>query len=322
LRGAAMQQSKSAASLVSSRPHTEASLTRSGTAFGGSRVGLGGSRGSRSMCGSQVLSQKSSAPSFSFGSAPSRLTFTGAAARGDQTLQASVSSGGAVSPGPIYNPSPASKWMGDAPTPKFGTQEQRPATGAAALDVSKLTGKSTLPGPGSYPQPPSVGKQPLTRCHSYATYSFGNQRQRENPAKATASPGPVYEPRGTKNGAMDRAAYSFGNEIRTKNRDASLRTPGPGNYNYKSAMGLQVYSTQRTSMTVGFGTPGRGEGGRGILPLEGRASPGPIYMNAGGLRRQALSDRRTAEVAAFTRAERFRPGDAGPSGPGPGEYIV
>ena len=161
----------------------------------------------------------------------------------------------------------------------------------------------------------------------FSKFSFGNQKQRVNPASVTASPGPVYEPKGTKHGAMGRPQYSFGNDVRGKNRDPSLRTPGPGNYNQKSSMGLQVYSTQRSAMVIGFGTPGRGEGGRGILPLEGRASPGPIYMNAGGLRKQALSDRRTAEVTAFTRADRFNgPGSEAAAtatpGPGPGEYIV
>lgn len=321
-----MQQSYSAASLGASertRPATQASVT-SFSSYKKANM-LGPARGTRSMFGpSQVLSQKSSSPSFSFGSSPSRLTFTGAAARGDQTLQASVSSGGAASPGPIYNPSPVSKWLGDAPTPKFGTQEQRPATGAAAQEISKITGKSNLPGPGSYPQPASVGKQPLGRCHSFSVFSFGNQRQRESAAKATASPGPVYEPRGTKYGSMDRAAYSFGNDVRSKNRDAAIRNPGPGVYNYKSSMGSQVNSDQRSAPIASFGTPGRGDGGRGILPLEGRASPGPIYMNSqGACRRQALSSCRSGEVAAFPRAERFKQGELGSiPHPGPGEYIV
>ena len=320
-----METSKSAISVASTRPATQQStgaMTRSASVSG-----MGGARGAvsgtRSTCGAQTLSHKTSAPSFSFGSGPSRLTFSGAAARGPQILQASVSSGGAVSPGPVYNPCPTSKWLGDAATPKFGTQEQRPSTGAGSGDVSKITGKSNLPGPGNYPLPPSVGKQPLGRCHSLSAYSFGNAKQREPAAKVTASPGPVYEPRGMRNGSMVRSAYSFGNEIRGKEKESSLRTPGPGNYNTKPALGIQVDSDMRSGMVIGFGTPGRGEGGRGILPLEGRASPGPIYMNAASLKRQALSDKRTAHVTAFTRADRFKTSElAGPPGPGPGEYIV
>ena len=279
--------------------------------------------GTRSTLGSQVNSTKNSAPSFSFGSGPARIQFTGAAARGPQTLQASVASGGDQSPGPIYNPAPSKKWFGDAPHPHFGTQQQRPASGAAALDVSKLTGKSTLPGPGSYPPASSMGKQALGRAHSYPSFSFGTSKQRESAALVTNSPGPVYDVKGTKSGSMDRAAYSFGNEIRTKNRDPSMRTPGPGVYNSRSSVGLQVYSIQRSSRVVGFGTPTANSSDRGILPLEGRHSPGPVYMVAPACRKQALSTKRSAPRPAFTRADRFA-GATGleAAGPGPGEYIV
>ena len=288
----------------------------------GSSLGLARSA-TRSTLGSQVNSRKDSAPSFSFGSGPARIQFTGAAARGPQTLQASVPSGGDQSPGPIYNPAPSKKWFGDAPHPHFGTQQQRPAYGAAALDVSKLTGKSTLPGPGSYVPPSSIGKQPLGRSHSYSSFSFGTAKQRESAALVTPSPGPVYDLKGTKNGSMDRASYSFGNEIRTKNRDPSLRTPGPGVYNSRSSLMVQVYSPHRSSMVVGFGTPTVASSDRGILPLEGRHSPGPVYMNAPACRKQALSGRRSAPRPAFTRDDRFRrAGGLEAAGPGPGEYVV
>jgi hypothetical protein len=289
----------------------------------GSLATLNGMRSTKSTCGSQVSSMKSSSPSFSFGSGPARIQFTGPASRSAQTLQASVPSGGDQSPGPIYNPAPASKWMGDAPHSHFGTQQQRPMTGAMQTDVSKLTGKSNTPGPGAYPQPAAVGKQPLGRCNSYPTFSFGTQRQRESAAKATASPGPVYEPRGARYGSMERSSYSFGNEIRQKNRDPSLRTPGPGNYNSRSACGTQVYSLQRTAPASSFGpAPAKMKVGRGELPLEGRSSPGPIYMNAPACRKQTLSDKRSAANAAFSRAQRFAGLGGTGASPGPGEYIV
>ena len=72
---------------------------------------LNATKSTRSTCGAQVLSHKSSGPSFSFGSGPARIQFTGAAARGPQILQASVPSGGDQSPGPIYNPAPSRKWL-------------------------------------------------------------------------------------------------------------------------------------------------------------------------------------------------------------------
>lgn len=282
---------------------------------------LNGAKSTRSTMGSQVNSNKSSAPSFSFGSGPARIQFTGAAAKGSQVLQASVPSGGNESPGPIYNPAPVRKWLGDAPHPHFGTAEQRPASGAASQEISKLTGKSNTPGPGSYIAPSSVGKQPLGRCYSTAAFSFGTQKQRESAAKATPSPGPVYEPRSTRMGEMVTAAYSFGNEIRLKNRE-SMRTPGPGVYNTVTACGPQVSSTQRSAPLNGFGQPSVSSSGRGILPLEGRHSPGPIYMNHPGCKKQVLSQKRSANTQAFGRASRFDQSQYTNGGPGPGEYVV
>ena len=149
-------------------------------------------------------------------------------------------------------------------------------------------------------------------------------KQRESAAKATPSPGPAYEPKSTRRGPMDlAAAYSFGNEIRIKNRDASLRTPGPGVYNAATACGGQVQSTNRSAPTACFGQPSVNSGGRGILPLEGRHSPGPIYMNAAACKKQQLSTKRSANTQAFGRAQRFGANYyGGGGGPGPGEYIV
>ena len=281
---------------------------------------LDGTRSTKSTMGTQYNSHKASAPSFSFGSGPARIQFTGAAARGTQVLQASVASGD-ESPGPIYNPAPARKWLGDAAHAHFGTAQQRPASGGA--DLSKLTGMSMTPGPGNYPQPNAFGRQPLGRCSSEPEFSFGTQRQRENAAKATPSPGPVYEPRGTIRGAVERPAYSFGNEIRLKNR-GDARTPGPGNYGLRGAMGTQVGSVYRSSSSACFGTPSAaGGGGRSVMTLEGRHSPGPIYMNQAACTRQELSWKRSAPRTAFTRAQRFPSGTGlTASSPGPGEYVI
>jgi hypothetical protein len=240
------------------------------------------------MCGAQVLSHRSSGPSFSFGSGPQRLDVKGDASSGKGgtvTLQASVSATTSASPGPIYNPAPSRKWLGDAPRAQFGTQKQRPDGFAATQDISKLTGKSNLPGPGTYKLPAAVGKQPLGRCHSNPHFSFGQAKQRESAALVTPSPGPVYDPKGTVRGTSNGSSYSFGNDIRTKNRDPSARVPGPGVYNLRSAMGHQPLSMYKSAMHIGFGTPSLGGSGRSA-PLEGRHSPGPIYMAAGGCRKQ------------------------------------
>ena len=132
----------------------------------------------------------------------------------------------------------------------------------------------------------------------------------------------MYEPRGTNRGTQLSSAYSFGNEIRVKNRDPSMRTPGPGVYNSGAALGNQVHSTMRSGSVVGFGTPSANGSNRGILPLEGRHSPGPVYMNAVACRKQALSTKRSAPTAKFSRDDRFRGGVGAKDGPGPGEYII
>lgn len=297
------------------RPATSASILTSSASRG--------SLATKSMCGSQVLSHKSSAPSFSFGSGPARIQIVGARGRrGVAELLTSVPTGGQASPGPIYHPVPSKKWLGDAPHASFGTQQQRPMTGGAAAELSKLTGKSKLPGPGTYRAPSSLGAQALGRSRSFPASAFGTAKQRENAAKLTPSPGPVYDPRGTKHGSMDRAAYSFGNEIRTKNADPA-RTPGPGGYNSKSSFGLQAYSQMRSGRIAGFGVPPYGGGGRAVLPLEGRASPGPIYGGPYACKKQALSTRRSAPNAMFTRSDRFkRPSVLQMETPGPGEYVV
>ena len=196
--------------------------------------------GSRSMCGTQVLSQKSSSPSFSFGSSPARLALHSSKASKPVCLQASVSES-VITPGPVYNPVPTTKWFGDAPHASFGTQRQRPVTSAS--QVSSLTGKSNVPGPGTYGMQSSIGVQSLGRCRSNNSWTFGHAKQHE-PEPRPLSPGPVYEipSKVTRGGRMQRSAYSFGSEARCGPTNSRARTPGPGAYNCKPSIGMQVSS--------------------------------------------------------------------------------
>ena len=131
----------------------------------------------------------------------------------------------------------------------------------------------------------------------------------------------------TKTGAAVAAAYSFGNDVRLK-AHVDTRMPGPGVYTLKSGFGRQAYSVHLSGRTAGFGTPSvNGKASRSVLPLEGRASPGPIYLAPSSTtRRQALSTKRSAPGMLFSRADRFR-GTAGHTmasvnTPGPGDYVV
>lgn len=202
--------------------------------------------GSRSMCGAQVLSHKSSSPSFSFGSGPARLSLTGLSASASKAavLQPS-SSEPQLTPGPVYNPVPSSKWLGDAPHASFGTQRQRPVT--AASEVSSFTGKSNLPGPGTYGAQSSIGTQSLARCRSNTAWSFGQSKQHEIANNPSLSPGPVYvvPSKVTRGGRLVRSAYSFGSEARCGSANPRTRTPGPGTYNVRSGLGAQVGHPRR-----------------------------------------------------------------------------
>ena len=356
------------------------------------------------MCGTQVLSQKSSSPSFSFGSSPARINLAGHKSSRPIVLQASVSES-MITPGPIYNPTVTSKWLGDGPHASFGKQKQRPSASTLSSDISSFTGKSNLPGPGTYGAQSSIGSQTLTRCASHAAYTFGNAKQHE-PLTRTLSPGPIYQVPAavTKGGRREFPAYSFGGEIRCGS-SAGMSTPGPGAYLSKSSIGSQVRPRTR-ARTGGGGGTGRlvgktggrwcvavvaESGGGGEVAAAGRrggqrerrqcrgcgqrcppqgatvraahacglpppcpqgdstyrtgpqrvfgssvdrsvktskASPGPIYTgDANACARQKISDKRSAPVIAFPRAQRFqqqgdRRDDYARSTPGPGDYLI
>jgi len=279
--------------------------------------------GSRSMCGTQVLSQKSSSPSFSFGSSPARVSLHAHKSSRPMILQASVSES-MITPGPIYKPSVTSKWLGDAPVALFGKEKQRPAAATHSSDISSFTGKSNLPGPGTYGAQSSIGPQSLTRCSSHAAYTFGNAKQHEQAAAVALSPGPIYrvEEKLTKKGRQLKAAYSFGSEVRCGS-STRASTPGPGMYNSRSSLGFQGDSQMRSGPQRVFGN----SVDRGVY-VDVKASPGPIYAGErAACSNQTMSARRSAPIIAFPRAQRFQEfGDLNPdyarSTPGPGDYLI
>ena len=277
--------------------------------------------GTRSYMGAQVLSHKASSPSFSFGSSPSRVQVTIERSASKDLLMPSVASSKEKTPGPIYNPLPARRYLGDGPRHVFGTEEQRPPLAR----VSKSTGKSSTPGPGAYAVPSSMGHQTLGLRASSSAYSFGLSRQRVSLSRAkSAGPGPIYSVAkgATMRGVVRPAAYTFGNELRHR-RAAATSTPGPGNYLIGSSLGLQVASTNRSGPIAGFGQPPLASHIGRPMQLEGSHSPGPRYsVGTNSCGRQLLSSARSQPSGAFARANRFvDPKDAANT-PGPGEYVV
>ena len=154
--------------------------------------------GTRSTFGRQVLGGRTSEPSFSFGSAPARVALPAGSQRKGAELQPSVAVSSQKNPGPIYNPK-GHKPMGDGPRHVFGTEVRASRTLALALafslttptsthtmwcgspldraprlphqtqrppaktngEVSKVTGLSMSPGPGTYALQGAFGPQYL-----------------------------------------------------------------------------------------------------------------------------------------------------------------
>ncbi|KAL1518735.1 hypothetical protein AB1Y20_003020 [Prymnesium parvum] len=280
--------------------------------------------GSRSMCGTQILSQKATSPSFSFGSGPARLSLQSSRPSRKTALLASVH-GTSATPGPIYNPALTSKWLGDAPTASFGRAQQRPAyiVPSGPHEVSSVSGKSFMPGPGAYTLHSSIGPQTLTRCTTPASYSFGAAGKHAPPEEL--SPGPVYEVSSmiTKRGNMQRPSYSFGALLRRSTSSPACReSPGPGMYDTYSSFGQQGNSQRRSSQRIGFGGVTHGERGLHVMDQQ---SPGPIYASdEPACRRQVTSMKRSAPEFGFSRAARVmdRARRDASSTPGPGDYLI
>ena len=181
----------SAISRAPARPRT-AQASHSGTR------GLG----TKSTFGSQFLGGRSSAPSFSFGSAPARIALSGGSQRRAE-LQPSVAASSQRNPGPIYNPK-GNTPMGDGPRHPFGTevrasrtlvlsrlasgpppprllhQTQRPPA-MTNSEVSKTTGQSMSPGPGTYALQSAFGPQYLAVWKSSPIWPAGWPRLAEAP---------------------------------------------------------------------------------------------------------------------------------------------
>jgi len=202
------------------------------------------------MFGEQLLSSRTTGPAYSFGSSPARVTLMVERKRGRGAgLVPSVpmsTRAGLPAPGPIYNPTPTSKWLGDAPHHAFGKAEQRPPM-PQVKDASKRTGKSNAPGPGSYESEPSLGHQIETRRPNSSSYTFGQNLEggtfREK--IQTISPGPKYAPPpwNNKTGGRGLTVFSFATDSRDGVYLASRKrvnaTPAPGYYMYMSGMGSQ-----------------------------------------------------------------------------------
>jgi len=164
--------------------------------------------------------------------------------------------------------------MGDGPRHPFGTETQRPPA-MTNSEVSKTTGQSMSPGPGTYALQSAFGPQYLGRCRNLPHYSFGFEKQHTASSRNTCDPGPVYDvpQAATRCGNIVRATYSFGTGPQRGQAARSERVPGPGHYRIQAALGPQVASVHKSGMVVGFGVPSaQGTTGR-PMALEGQHTP-------------------------------------------------
>ncbi|KAL1498855.1 hypothetical protein AB1Y20_013380 [Prymnesium parvum] len=275
--------------------------------------------GSRSMCGEQVLSHKLSSPSFSFGCGPARLAIPSRRSAARMLLQPSVSES-VITPGPIYNPSLASKRQSAAPSASFRRSIHPSSSSALARGLSRPPLAS--PGPAAYELASSLVAQPLARCATPAAYSFTSGRPEARPPDL--SPGPIYviPARVSRAGRGGGRAYSFGCAVRSgcapPPRDSS---PGPGMYTPDAALSSGGSSAAR-------GGPQRAFRGNCIdrgVARSCKDSPGPIYpAETSACSKQVVSARRSAPAVGFGRALRFTDREAIRSAcaPGPGDYLI
>ena len=81
--------------------------------------------------------------------------------------------------------------------------------------------------------------------------------------------------------------------------------PGPGTYKLPSAIGGH-HPNKPSAPVASFGKGDRA--GSSHMPVEGRSSPGPIYMMQASVGFQVLSSRKSSPKAPFSKANRFPPG--------------
>ncbi|KAG8466040.1 hypothetical protein KFE25_005610 [Diacronema lutheri] len=275
--------------------------------------------GTRSLQAPQVLSTKQSAPAYSFGgSSGARLVVSPA-----------------TSPGPVYK---VRSTLGTASI-SFGTAEQRPR----APNQKRFSGHSTSPGPASYTLPPSIGSSMvLGRMRSSRASSFGTAPARGNFLPQSAqTPGAKYDlPRNaTREGLRPQLGATWSNQPRYPESAELSSRPGPASYSRPSSIGRgNVESTLRNEPGFGFGTSSRANSDFAAVALRrSKDYPGAgTYMLGSTLGAQLLSNKRSSNGRAFSRADRFKElavaetflEGAGYASlgydttPGPGQYVV
>jgi len=221
------------------------------------------------------------------------------------------------SPGPVYIPTPSSKWLGDAPAYSMGTSE-RPVMNKHSRYV---------PAPDAYNMKQSVGSQVESARYTSPRVGIGTEGRQQHTGKRN----PVYTD------ALFPTVDSVAPQLLSSKRsyptvkigtDSRFRAgaddgpPGPGNYKSRSSVGKQVTSYQRSMPMRSFGVRHSTKANISGGDISTVVSPGPAgYRLRDSLGRQISSKQRSSSYYSFGSASRFNGKDTGGT-PGPGAYTV
>uniref|UniRef100_A0A7S3D5X6 Flagellar associated protein n=1 Tax=Palpitomonas bilix TaxID=652834 RepID=A0A7S3D5X6_9EUKA len=300
---------------------------------------------SKSMFGKQPVSQRNSAPQFSFGSSSRNQASN--MYTGKKYVKAKY---GVDSPGPqVYNShssigSQVSSKNATNPRWNFGSERR-----FYGRDNNESSAK---PGPGQYDLESSLGKQVNSKSKSspsaplssrlasgaaiFAPKAYISPKHMEV-NYGQYSPGPAYgQPvsLGKQSSSNKRTlpAWKFGEARRFKYDELSqsARMPGPGAYGQKGAVGEQIVSAKRSLPAFGFGSATRDHSSKVFISRKhekmqsSKDSPGPSAYNAvSSLGTQPRSTQSSTPSWGFAKANRFKKfNNPAKHVPGPGAYSV
>lgn len=286
------------------------------------------------MFGQQPISQRRSSPSYGFGTGTrghAAKVFMGP--EHAKTYNYGISTRHGVPYNAIDAVGPQQdSGKNSPPVWNFGTAERFRNTGRQS---------ALLPGPGTYENDSSIGRQTLSNRSSGQRFGFGTvdrdmaSRVFVSPTFAKNyhglnSPGPaaMY----AMHSQMTGPHYGFGTEQRGDHRHEKAKAglPGPGAYDMDSTLGSQSSSAIPTAACFGFGSSNREQSARLFISQlhsstnggAHSASPGPsMYTLNPSIGKQMTSRGKTASSWGFGKANRFK--NVGESGtPGPGAYAI
>uniref|UniRef100_A0A7S4B4M4 Flagellar associated protein n=1 Tax=Chrysotila carterae TaxID=13221 RepID=A0A7S4B4M4_CHRCT len=292
----------------------------------------------KSMFGSQELSQRTSAPSYGFGS--STRTHASKVFQGAEHVK--TYNYGVASPGPCYNPRSA---MGKQPEGGNATMPQW-QFGTERRFSQRRAG--TSPGPGAYDADSAVGRQLSSHRETSPKHGFGtsnrahmsklfiSQEHAQN-AYGQTSPGPASVANASSQ--LGGPKYGFGTAARfsrtAQKQGSDWDSPGPAAYDVSasatSGVGAQMSSRCESQPQFGFGTSERRHRMKQFVsPNHARAeggihscSPGPAaYGTNSSIGNQRTTRGQTAPTWGFSKATRFRSNSDDTGTPGPGAYAT